>query len=72
MQKVMYTKMPVAVRQRFHDCANMIPARMAHVQLYGTLAASSGATQQVEKPSSIESAHTNENGYFQDGDGGPV
>jgi hypothetical protein len=42
------------------------------VDLYGTLAASFGATQLVETPSPTQSAQTNGNGCFQDGNGGPV
>jgi hypothetical protein len=52
------TKMPVAVRERFKHCDNVVPGRMSHVEMYGTLAASSG--------------DTNGNGGFQDGEGGPV
>jgi hypothetical protein len=40
--------------------------------MYGTLAASSGATQPVQTPPSTHSRNTNGSGGFQDGEGGPV
>jgi hypothetical protein len=70
--RVICTKMPVAVRERFKHCDNVVPGRMTHVEMYGTLAASSGATQPVQTPPSIHSGDTNGNGGFQDGEGGPV
>jgi hypothetical protein len=42
------TKMPVDVREWFKDCGNVVLGRMSHVELYGTLAASSGATQPIQ------------------------
>jgi hypothetical protein len=70
--RAIYTKMPVAVRERFKHCSNVVPRRMSHVELYRTLAASFGATQPVQTPPSTHSGYTNENGGFQDGEGGPV
>jgi hypothetical protein len=66
------TKMPVAVREQFKYCDNVVPGRMRHVEMYGTLAASSGATQPVQIPPSIHYGDTNGNEGFQDGEGGPV
>jgi hypothetical protein len=66
------TKMPVAVRERFKHCSNVVPGRMSHVEMYGTLAASSRATQPVQTPPSTHSGDMNRNGGFQDGEGGPV
>jgi hypothetical protein len=66
------TKMPMAVRERFKHCDNMVLGRMSHVEMYGTLAASSGATQPVQTLSSTHFGDMNGNGGFQDGEGGPV
>jgi hypothetical protein len=52
MPRAICTRMPVAVRERFKDCSNMVPGRMSHLELYGILAASFGATQPVETPTS--------------------
>src|SRR5450759_1962818 len=41
-------RMPMAVRDRFKNCNNVVPGRMSHVEMYGTLAESSGATQPVQ------------------------
>ena len=71
-QKSICTKMPMAMKQRFQNCGNVVPTRMSHVELYGTLAASFGATQLVETLSLTQSIHTNGIGGFQDGNGGPV
>ena len=60
------------MRKRFKDCGNMVPGRMSHVELYGTLAASSRATQLVEIPTSTQSRDTNRSGGLQDGNGGQV
>jgi hypothetical protein len=66
------TKMPVAIREWFEQCDNVVPGRMSHVEMYGTLVASSGATQPIQTPPSTHSGDTNGNGGFQDGEGGPV
>ena len=50
----------------------MVPARMAHMEIYGTLVAPFKATQLVKILSLTQSIHTNENGGFQHGDGGLV
>jgi hypothetical protein len=50
----------------------VVPGRMSHVEMYGTLAASSGAIQPVQTPPSTHSGDTNGSGGFQDGEGGPV
>jgi hypothetical protein len=71
-QRVICTKMLAAVRRWFQNCGNVVPARMTLVELYGTLAASSRATQPVETPCLTQSTHTNGIGGFQDGNGGPV
>jgi hypothetical protein len=47
-QRIICTKMPMAVRRWFQNCSNMVPTRMTQVEIYGTLAASSEATQLVE------------------------
>jgi hypothetical protein len=62
----------VAVRERFKDCDNAVRGRMNHMELYGTLAASSGATQPVETPTLTQSRDTNGNRGFQDGNGSPA
>jgi hypothetical protein len=66
------TKMQVAVRDRFKHCGNVVPGRMSHVEMYGTLAASSGTIQPVQTPPLTHSGDTNGSGGFQDGEGGPV
>jgi hypothetical protein len=45
---------------------------MTHMELYGTLAASSGATQPGEAPSSTQSTHTAVNADLECSDGAPV
>jgi hypothetical protein len=57
-------KMPVAARDRFKHCDNVVPRRMSHVEMYGTLAASSGATQPVHTPPSTHSGDMNGSGDF--------
>jgi hypothetical protein len=66
------TKMPMVVREQFKHCGNVVPRRMSHVEMYGTLAASVRATQPIQIPPSIHSRNTNGNGGFQDGKGGLV
>jgi hypothetical protein len=66
------TKMPAVVRDRFKHCDNVVPGRMSHVEMYGTLAASSGATQPVQTQPLTHSRDTNGSRGFQDGEGGPV
>jgi hypothetical protein len=65
-------KMPVAVKDRFKHCDNVVPGRMSPVEMYGTLAASSRTTQLVQTPPSTHSGDTNGSRGFQDGEGGPV
>jgi hypothetical protein len=72
MLRAICTKMPVAVRERFKDCGNVVPGRMSHVELYGTLATFSGTTQPLETPTWTQPGDTNGNGGFHDGEGGPV
>jgi hypothetical protein len=50
----------------------VVPPRMTHMEIYGTLAASSGATQPIEAPSSTKSTHTMGNVGFQHGNGAPI
>ena len=64
--------MPVVVRDQFKHCNNVVPRRMSHVELYGTLATSSEATQLVQIPPTTHSGDTNGSGGFQDGEGGPM
>jgi hypothetical protein len=62
-------KMPMDVRRWFQNFSNVVPARMTHVEIYGTLAASSGATQPIEAPFSTQSIHTTRNVGLQHGNG---
>jgi hypothetical protein len=62
--RAIYTKMPVAVKDRFKHCDNVVPGRMSHVEMYATLAASSGATQPVQTPPSTHFGDTNGSGGF--------
>jgi hypothetical protein len=64
--------MLVAVRRWFQNCGTVVPAKMTHEEIYGTLAASSGATQPVEALSLTQSTHTMGNVDLQHGDGAPV
>jgi hypothetical protein len=59
--RVMCTRMLVAVREWYKDC---VLGRMSHVELYGTLVATFGATQPVETPTSTQAGDTNGNGGF--------
>jgi hypothetical protein len=52
IERIVCTKMPAAVRRRFQNCGGNAPPRMTHMELYGTLAASSRTTQPGEAPSS--------------------
>jgi hypothetical protein len=45
---------------------------MTHMELYGTLVASSRATQPGEAPSSTQSTHTATNADLERNDGAPV
>jgi hypothetical protein len=65
-QRIVYTKMPAAVRQRFQNCDGNAPLRMTH------MAASSGATQLGEAPSSTQSTHTAANADLERSDGAPM
>jgi hypothetical protein len=64
--------MPVAVRERFKHYDNVVPGRMSYVEMYGTLAASSRATQLVQAQPLTHFGDTNRNGGSQDGEGGLV
>jgi hypothetical protein len=68
IQRIVCTKMPAAVRRQFQNCGGNAPPRMTHMELYGTLAPSSGATQ----PSSTQSTHTMANVDLERNDGAPV
>jgi hypothetical protein len=63
-QRIICTKMPMAVRRWFQNCSNMVPTRMTQVEIYGTLAASSEATQLVEALSLTQSIHTTWAAFF--------
>jgi hypothetical protein len=71
-EKIVCMRMPVAVRRRFQNCGGNVPPRMTHMELYGSLAASSGATQPREAPSSTQSIHTAANADLEPSDGAPV
>jgi hypothetical protein len=71
-QRIVCTKMPTTVRRQFQNCGGNAPPRMMHMELYGTLAASSGATQPGEAPSSTQSTHTAANADLERSDGAPV
>jgi hypothetical protein len=71
-KRIVCTKMLVAVRQRFQNCGGNVPPRMTHMELYGTLVASFGATQPREAPSSTQSIHTTANADLERSDGAPV
>jgi hypothetical protein len=60
------------VRWWFQNCGNMVPARMTHVEIYGTLAASSEAIRPVEALSSTQSTHIMGNVGLQHGNGALV
>jgi hypothetical protein len=62
-------KMPMDVRRWFQNFSNVVPTRMTHIEIYGTLAASSGATQPIEAPFSTQSIHTTRNVGLQHGNG---
>jgi hypothetical protein len=70
--RIVCTKMPAAVRRWFQNCGGNVPPRIMHVELYGTLAASFGATQLGEAPSSTQSTHTAVNADLERSDGAPV
>jgi hypothetical protein len=71
-ERIVCTRMPIAVRRQFQNCGGNAPPRMTHMELYGTLAASSRATQPGEAPSSTQSTHTAANADLQRSDGAPV
>jgi hypothetical protein len=71
-ERIVCTRIPVAMRRRFQNCGGNAPPRMTHMELYGTLAASSGATQPGEAPSSTQSTHTVANVDLEYSDGAPV
>jgi hypothetical protein len=61
MQKIICTKMPIAIKWRFKNYSRVLPPRMIHIEIYGTMAASSGATQPIEVPLSSQSIHNTGN-----------
>jgi hypothetical protein len=71
-EKIVCARMPIDVRRRFQNCGGNAPPRMTHMELYGTLAASSGATQPGEAPSSTQSTHTTANADLERSDDAPV
>ena len=70
--RVICEKMLMAVRDWFKHCDIVVPRRMSHMEIYGTLAASSRATQPIQTPPSTQFGDTNGSGGFQDGEGGPM
>jgi hypothetical protein len=64
IQRIIYTMMPMVVRWRFQNCGNVVPTRMAHMEIYGTLATSFEATQPVKILSSISQYIPTEMGVF--------
>ena len=70
--RIICEKMPVAVRDQFKHCNNVILGRMSDMEMYGTLAASSKATQPIQTPCTTHSGDTNGSRGFQDGEGGPM
>ena len=62
--KAICAKMPMVVRDWFKHCDNVVPGGMSHLEMYGTLAASSGATQPVQVPPSTHSRDMNGSGVL--------